>query len=426
MKNLFKILILPFIIVVIFVVTISFKMANPYKPAIYNYAQYVNPIQISKIQKNYSYKEYKSVEDFEYAIENNKAIGGVTSDYAIVNLIKNNTIQKIDFKNNFDIEDPRDFYTKVVNDQLSYYDQFLKGVDNDHDGKDDKMYEYVIPYFINNKVFAYNTNKIQKEEIDFSTTPLTHENILKIFQENKAKIFSWTNNKIENAIVGFEKEQNISTQITNNNYKTLVNNFANILKQGTSYNINDSQHNIFETDSDVLLQNVINPDNSIQVAYLYNGDALDAYYSEDNFSTVTQGTIKMIRPTNSLSILDAFVVSNSISKEDKNNLIKDVKTSLFDGKFNTKEELVDLLTTDLDEFDYDKVASMANFDYVNYTPTSKGEYDFIEEFYFLDEETNLPDEIALNFYKIEKANPIAPISKEVVSALRIYFKNILM
>ncbi|MGL5519895.1 MAG: hypothetical protein ACRDBR_00480, partial [Metamycoplasmataceae bacterium] len=83
-----KFIFLPLALVSLIVGGVSYKILNPYKPAIYNYAAYASSENISKVKQKYSYKEYKGIQDFEFAIQNNKAIGGVGPDYSIYQLIK--------------------------------------------------------------------------------------------------------------------------------------------------------------------------------------------------------------------------------------------------------------------------------------------------------------------------------------------------
>lgn len=415
-----KILVLPILILVAFIAAISFKALHPFKPTILNYAQYTSPKQIETINKKYTYKEYKGIEQFNYSLENDKAIAGIGADYTIVGLIKKNKIQKINFKANFNVDNPMPYYTEAVQKQLRYFDQFLVGIDNDKDGQDDKFYEYIIPYFINTKVLAINLKKskiLASELTKYDKASLL--DALQFLAKKGITIFGWNDTKIENTILGSNSDK---LKITIDNYKNLINNFAQILKKGTGYQINNSDHNIFEPDSDVLLQNIINPRSAIQVANIYNGDALDAYYSEDNFATEKDSeVVHSIKINNSPSILDCFVISNSISEEVAQELIKFLNPIIFEGTYMDYSELSNKLVDKKGKINYDKLGIARNFDYVNYTPVAKGIYNFILDNYFDD------DKHAEYIYQInkEEINPIAPISDETRSSLNIYFKAIL-
>ncbi|MGL5438431.1 MAG: hypothetical protein ACRDA7_01710 [Metamycoplasmataceae bacterium] len=430
-----KFIFLPLALVSLIVGGVSYKILNPYKPAIYNYAAYASSENISKVKQKYSYKEYKGIQDFEFAIQNNKAIGGVGPDYSIYQLIKNDKVKKI----NFSVLgiDPNknilEFYTPIVQEQIAFYNQILEldKIDNDKDGKIDRMEEYIIPYFINTKVFAYNSTKIKvDQEIDFTPEELeSHIKILQKLSQNGASVFSWADTKIENTATGGELQNSSTfpTNITEKNYKELIDNFQTIIQEGTGKKMSNSNNNIFVEDSDELLQSVINPRHPSQVAYLYNGDALDAYYSEDNFSSVPEGTIKIIKPKNSISILDSFVISNSVDDKTSDELLINIDEYLFKGKYMSEMEIQDLLDSTIDPndpdqlVDFDILAATANFDFVNFTPTSEGVFQYILNNYF-----EGPDDPAINFYHIydkTESKPIAPVTEMVLSNLRIYFKN---
>ncbi len=406
---------------------IIYKSVNPYKPAIYNYQSYVNPDMIPKIQKNYSYKEYKNNSEFNNAIDNNKAVGGISTDYMLVDLINSQKISKIPFKEAFEITDPKAFYSDQTIKQLDFFDKFL-GVDSeikgdvDGDGLIDHFYEYLIPIWLNNKVFMYNSNKIDHKIPDFNND-FSYINILKELSNKGVDVWSWTNAAIENSVIGSEisNDHTFNTELTNENYVQRIDEFAQIVERGTGFTMNNTKVNIFEDDSDIVLQSTIDSKSSIKGSYLFNGDALDAYWSEDNFSNVPNGTIKIVKPKHSPSFIDGFVVSSSISEENQVKLLKEMNEVFFRGKFMTKEEISAEIVTN-EGIDWNMLPSLSNFDYVNYTPTSKGEYDFILENYFQDEDE---PEVVKSFYEI-KANsivPIHPLNEELQSKIVIEFKR---
>lgn len=425
-------LLLPFTFFCFLTGAIVYKSINPYKPSIYNYQSYVNPDLIPKIEKKYSYKEYKNNSEFVNAINNNKAIGGISTDYMIIDLINNKKIAKIDFMDAFNVVEPQNFYTKETNDQLNFFDKFLapeinsqSGIKNDvdGDGKQDHFWEYIIPVWLNNKVFIYNSEKIklgQKNIPEGEFGDFSSINILKGLHKNGVDVFSWTNAPIENSVLGSEiSGQEFNTELTLENFKERIDQFAQIIKEGTGSLINNGERNIFENDSDVILQSIINPKSSISGAYLFNGDALDAYWSEDNFSNVVEGTIKLVKPKNSPSFIDGFVVSSSISKESQIELLKNMNNIFFRGKFMNEVEIEQEIKKE-NTIDWNKLASINNFDYVNFTPTSKGEYNFILDNYF---DKGITGDTAKDFYIINKILPISPINQELQSRIDAYFKR---
>lgn len=408
-----------------FTSAIIYKSLNHYKPSIYNYQSYINPDLIPELEKNYSYKEYKNNSEFVNAINNNKAVAGISTDYMIVDLINNHKVSKINFKDGFGIEkeDVKKFYTAQTNEQLDFFDEFLSPEtdgDVDGDGKKDHFWEYIIPIWLNNKVFLYNSEKIKIGQNSIPPDIFkenSYTDILKGLKNNNVNVLSWTNAPIENSVIGSEiSVEGFNTNLTLKNYESRINEFSEIIKNGTGYEINNSKQNIFEDDSDVILQSIIDPKSSVNGAYLFNGDGLDAYWSSDNFSNVENGTIKLIKPKNSPSFIDGFVVSSSISENKQIELLKNINDVFFKGKFMTEEEITQNIVIG-DNIDWTKLPSLNNFDYVNYTPTSKGEYNFVLNNYFRD------DEIAKSFYTIDKIIPVAPINQELQSKTVAYFKK---
>ncbi|SGA22905.1 Uncharacterised protein [Mycoplasmopsis arginini] len=54
-----------------------------------------------------------------------------------------------------------------------------------------------------------------------------------------------------------------------------------------------------------MLNHLIEPkEGRSDSAVIYNGDALDAYYSKDNFASVEDGLIRFIRPKYNYLLMD--------------------------------------------------------------------------------------------------------------------------
>lgn len=444
MKKTLKTLLISFIstlaigiLIIIFVI----KCAFPYKASIYFFSSYVDGETKSQINKKYNYKEYKSTEDFEYAISNNKAIAGVSSDYAIINMIKQGVISPISYLFNeiFGIdEDPSKHYINSVNDQLSFFDQFLDDdIQNQLQNKYGHLYkekkkfkfiDFVIPYFINDRVYAYDWTKfgLNKDNAQINVKDYSVKGILESLfssknNKNNNTKMNWTKNELENTIFGQEfYSTKFDTIVNENNYQKYIDGFSKIIEEGTSVAMNDSSKNIFESDSDVVLNNLISPQSDFNAAVLYNGDALDAYYAHDNFTQIPKylNPIRIIRSKNNIKILDAFVVSSGIDEFEKKQLLKDLNPIVFNGMFFDSEEL------EKHDDPYEIPGIFKIFNFVNYTPCSKTIYDYTLKNYFIDEKTNEVDKIAQQIFQVDnKAKPIYPINKNVASNLRSAFQK---
>jgi spermidine/putrescine ABC transporter substrate binding protein len=57
----------------------------------------LSPKIIKKIKQNYNYKEFKEINEFSQALNAERAIAGVGSDFQAAQLIIDNKIKKLDF-----------------------------------------------------------------------------------------------------------------------------------------------------------------------------------------------------------------------------------------------------------------------------------------------------------------------------------------
>ena len=425
------------------------KFTNPFKPAFYAYSSYTDQQTKNQIQKKYTYKEFGSYEEFEYAIGNNKAIAGITSDYSIINLINEGKIAPISKDLAEILGKPIDnlwnYFTDVTNEQMLAYDNLLTIDEVEYAAKygypenyDFKFRDFVVPYFINDRVIAFDTKKVlghtyqAGEEINplkiSSNADLSE--CLKILKEKNNSIkIQWTKNPIENVVYGSSYLSNgqyngldsFSTQINSSNYMEWIDNFATMVQVSTGGSISNNGVNIFDSDSDIILNNLINPSSKIDVAILYNGDALDAYYGHDNFSAIDDGDrLRILRSQNNIRILDAFVVSSSISHEKRKELLSFFNQYMFNNMFVTKSEL-DAMNP---ETIYEQDGIMRIFDYVNYTPTAKGAFEYIRENYFiLDPVTGKKDDVAIDIFNVVSGKAIMPVKQQLLSDLTLEFQK---
>lgn len=456
-----------------FVATIlSIKLTNPYKSAFYIYSSYVDDQTKKEIDKKYSLKEYGDFNSFDYAIRNHKVIAGITSDYLIINLIKDGKIAPIsreirllyEKKHQPLNEDLSSYFTKETQDQMQQYNNgfggIFTGLVNDDETQNMlrkkypeycesnpnyvfKIEDFIVPYFINDRVYAFDTKKILGKLFDVGTekNPLglqlnnkglatsTVDVLKKMFEKGKDVVIQWTKNEIENSIIGSEYNnlQNFNTQISEQNYFSLVNNFDAIVKAGTKVPMSNNQTNIFEPDSDVILNNLINPASRIKAAILYNGDALDAYYGHDNFKEIKDGDrLRIVRTENNIRVLDAFIVSSDTTQNQRESLISFFDQHLFNNMFTPLVELEKKYISPTSEVDpqiWEQNGIARIFDYVKYTPSALGIFEFIKKYCFkLNDGTD--DLVALDIFEVKSnGKPIAPFDKQVYSKLVSLFQK---
>ncbi|WP_406617261.1 hypothetical protein [Mycoplasmopsis adleri] len=178
-------------------------------------------------------------------------------------------------------------------------------------------------------------------------------------------------------------------EITTPIYKTLIDQFLALFKDGTGYALNNTAHVRTSGNGLDLLNTLIDPTKITNVGIIYNGDALDAFYSRDNItnSDVPDGSIRFIRPSVNLLLVDGLVISEDTTDEVVNTIIESSKDTFLGGlnkpvaqwteanvskaTFNaangSKEQQIEA---------YKAFGSMLNYDYVKYTPAFKLVYDY--------------------------------------------------
>ncbi|SYV97279.1 Uncharacterised protein, partial [Mycoplasmopsis edwardii] len=137
-KNIKNILILTFSIIgfVIVSLLIGIKISSPFRPAFFNYKSYMSKANIDTINEKYEYKTFNEVDEFTVALNNNKAIAGIGSDFQAITLIKKGFIQKINFEKLLNRQQPiknqkelkeilKQIYTPAVFAHLESYDEEL-------------------------------------------------------------------------------------------------------------------------------------------------------------------------------------------------------------------------------------------------------------------------------------------------------------
>ncbi|VEU59422.1 type 2 periplasmic-binding domain-containing protein [Mesomycoplasma neurolyticum] len=439
-----------------------YKIKRPFKPLVLNYQAYMKPELRNNFEKDFTYHEFGDLSEFQKLLQDNRVIGGVSSDFAIAKDAKKGLIKKVNyaylFKNNQELSNKfkskdlkirREAFKTIAREQtlehLDKYNQFLykeidgkKVYDLDGDGVEDQLWEYTIPYYIQDKVIVYTVGDYDengekkplksniaswdnktKEDIRENGINFDDQSFLGIFKTLRSygyQNFGWTEAMRDNLLLGSEKisldKKNFdfySGKVESDNqsdfsYKKQINSFTTIVKEATGEALNNTKHNVFIPNGLELLATVIDNKKPTSVVYLYNGDAIDAFYSKDNFSTVEDGqAIKIVRPKNNLTLLDGWVFSKNITNEHEEKLLD----KLYENIYYLEDRSIDeMLLESLEKVEYSEIQdeegnwikisgegytinfellnSLANFDYVNYTPSLKNSYFLIEKLYFND------------------------------------------
>ncbi|MBN0970471.1 hypothetical protein [Mycoplasma phocoeninasale] len=489
--------ILSVIMFVIFVSILSIKILSPFKVSIYNYESYLNTKTIAKLKQKYSYHAFTNLDELTRAINNKKAVAGIGSDYQIAQLIVDKKLRKIDFsrvfgkdfkndeeilehypqilKNNFKIfndwiiaeikqKNPNNIiqndWDKIAYSDFIpflYYNDKNEVIGFEIDGRVgvDNYYQFLIPYFILDKLIVYNIDKEKNETTDRNNIKdgvsfddvneqRTWFDILKtLTSKYKIPRVYWTNWFQDNAMIGqfyayengdlSQKNGELWKDLDKDNYKYIMNSFLELVKNGTGHSIKESNFNKLVTDGQELVSTIIEPKNGkADISIMYNGDALDAYYGEDNFERLgPEPHVSFIRPQNSYMNIDAWIVSRDTDDDELNTLLDTLNETLFKNAVATKAEIETLylqevytliskkinnsnfitknlfndsemkIAKKVSEIDpnfykeyYDEFKAgfssqnlpfIENFDVINYTPAYENTNKFLREWYFLDE-----------------------------------------
>ncbi|WGI36997.1 hypothetical protein [Mesomycoplasma lagogenitalium] len=457
------------------------KLNNKFKPVIMNYQNYISESSKSGIEKHFDYKEFGDVSEFSKAIEDSRVVGGVGSDFQIVRMAQKELIRKVDFARLFkaneslskefsndenlsaqeNLEKRRAAIAKLLRketlDHLDNYNQFMyilgdknKGIiDIDNDGIQDQLWEFTIPYYIQDKVIAYTVgdanygdgnkplkdsiaswSEEKKETIREKGIKFTKQDLVSIgktLRENGYKYFEWTEAMRDNLLAGSELVNN--PNFTNNgytgivdkqNYQEQIQKFLELVEQTSGKPLSDTAVNSVKSSGLELLTALIDIGVKQEVGFIYNGDALDALNGNDNFDYIEDGTsIKIIRPKNNLTLLDGWIITKNIDDELANQLLDDLYENIYKGEDYTLNQLIfesaenvkynyvqkdDRLVEEKGRayiLNFESLPNLANFDFVNYTPSFKSSYEYFEKFYFNDaltvvKETNSDEEEGYN------------------------------
>ncbi|TPR53888.1 hypothetical protein [Metamycoplasma neophronis] len=404
--------ILSFVAVIIVVaVALALKLTNRYRPSVYNYESYLSPNIIQKLKEKYNYKEFKEINEFTQALTQEKAIAGVGSDFQAAQLIIDKKIQKFNFeliygKGANEWENRKQFYTKTVIKHMEDFDALiLSTLDNmekegretgfiiqrDSQGKAlnyrlgsekpsefnggwDHFYDYILPYYSQDKGVAYNINEntrpnlninLAQEELNEQSEKLSWQDVFHYLRNAKYTHFGWTNAYIDNLMIGAmtygEDWKNKFTKVVNGtrlfdfneeNYKDAIDSFNKFIFEATGHDIKSTQFNFMSSDGLELLNHLIEPKvGRSDAAVMYNGDALDAYYSEDNFASVEEGKIRFVRPKYNYLLLDNWILSSGLTREEADEFTKTLAEVLYHNNIGTNGDLQHPMATSLEQIE---------------------------------------------------------------------------
>lgn len=396
----------------------------------WNYQDYINPegdfCAKDIIKKSYDYYEFGDLPDLKQGIIDQRVAAGVGSDYFNAQLAGMGLIEKIDFSRVYGITPDKSLWSselqKIYSPEtwkllesftLKKYIKKSGGYviahdangheinDLDGDGNDDHLWEYMIPYFMQNKVIAFNPFKLKTaasgHEAELTTLRGTDQTVIEALfaQGSKRPTYKQALDKLktigfstfvvndyfrDNLMIGSESADGsfFSGDVPNNaTGDKYINGFMNTL---SGWSIDGWKTSGVET-LNSLLPHYDGGDS--QVSMLYNGDALYAHAGGDvTFEKdEEEHQIRIITPLNPTFLLDGIVIPSYIRGDwlEENRIYNTLTQALYQGVFKKHTDS-----------NYSSVQIYRNFDYVNYTPAFKELHDYMENYYFIDD-NNTPN-----------------------------------
>ena len=446
-------------------VSCSSNMSVGFKIAIFNYKDYTSDDSKETMSKYFNYKEFNDLPDFSQALQANKTIGGVGSDYYNAKLALGGYIKPLNFRKalHIDYRDKADLenilrtrvYTAAAWKQMSYFDSLLADarLDNDQDGQVDKLWEYMIPYYMQNKVLVFNVNRpgvhwsddelaklddptkineVFEQTVNGEKRDRTYVGLLKTLKDHGYTNFVVNDYMRDNMIIGSETNGKLSGKVASLDVaKEQLEGFKNTFIQGAGFNpFTEKKHVKFEASGGESLSSIIDPEKDWQASFLYNGDAIDAYYSNDNFDSLEDGKdIRFVEPKNPVYLLDGVVLSSMVSEETEDKFYDAIYNSWFKGWSGHEDEnfIKPAIKWDSDDDGIHAPAIANNFDFVNYTIPFRDVYDRLtdpnsDDFYFDG------DPVAAKMFEIypgQDENKVSfPISDILQTNLNEYYNSL--
>ncbi|QKT05594.1 hypothetical protein [Mycoplasma sp. OR1901] len=332
------------------------KVNKKYKPAFYNYKSYINESLIDKFNEKFEYKTFNEVSEFTAALNNFKVAAGIGSDFQAITLIKKGLIQPINFSKLLKLQIKNDeelknilkkIYTPDVFKHLeSYDDQLLEDAYGNKFEKPKHLWKYFVPYYAQDGIIAYNplknNNNILNKD-DFTKNNIydnSISNVLDTISKNNYKDLVITDAVRVNMLYGSTEQKNDS-KINENNYKQSINDFINTIENSTNTSISSGNYISFNSDGQGIIASLLDKKRiDVNAAIMYNGDALDAYYSEGNGFTIydneqkkeieiPNGTIQTIKFKNNILLVDGLVVAKGINSSLEDDLYSTLNSTIY-------------------------------------------------------------------------------------------------
>lgn len=427
----------------------------------YNYEDYMDTDIHDSIASSFSsYYEFADLPEIEQGINDETVGAAVGSDYYNAMLAGKGKISKLDFSKLYGITadhslwagELRKLYTPETwslltsfrvakldnqgnildeNGERVYDNQGVvkkddKGNDRtptydvDGDGHEDFLWEFMAPYFIQNKVMAVNVDKLAT----YSGAPASVKNLdadghSQISNANFNNLFTnktykgildtlkgWGAGKLtvndymrDNLMIGAQTNGKFTGKITGTEYEGMVSGFQKTISGWSATPISSGVGTL------TSLIHAEGNDEKADAALMYNGDALMAWFggAEDPDNDASQ--IRIVNPEDPSFLLDGFVIPTYVGNDysELNKIYEIMKSNLYGSAATTWNSNPTTVDGSVSGVDFRAAFTSGNnlfknFDYVNYTPAFKAVYDYVESKYFDNDDT------AVAIYASTKSN----------------------
>ncbi|WP_127942581.1 hypothetical protein [Mycoplasma sp. ATU-Cv-703] len=385
-------------------------------PLVWNYQQFIDPDLESELSKKYGYANFGDLDELEAALQEKRVLVGMSSDYQIKQFARKNMVQKIDFKRlwGWEYESKQDLrqkleeiYTPLV---FRAFDQVYSPLgDLTGDGQEDYLWEYSVPYFVQEKVVVFdsrqgNWSEQEREMLDDPEQQATlfpnrsYRGILKTLADRGYQKIVVNDYVRDNLMIGSEVSPGgFNSLPTFETYESHIQGFKDTIERSDGFGQKLNSNNVkFDTDGTQVLMDLIDPRKDWDVALLYNGDALDAYWADDNFPLMEDDNfVRIVKPENPIFLIDGLILPTYLTGEYLEQAYEVAR-----GYFFGNGELSVLEDVDLEEIPRE-YPILLNFDYVNYSLPFQVYQDYIlEEGYFEDEDGE-EDVVARDIYELD-------------------------
>ncbi|MBU4692898.1 hypothetical protein KQ876_01585 [Mycoplasma sp. CSL7491-lung] len=306
----------------------------------------------------------KLISKLNYSIIFNEPILEPMVDYdRLRNQFKNNPTNELKEKLE-QATQARNLARKYV--QLSLRKEIWEHLQSYQLDNNDELWEYFYPYYSQDMVVSYNINKVAIPKdyknslggFDFKKYYNEHQeqaqiknpnalvNVLKALSSANYNNWVITDSVRDNMLYAsaywplpegrtdqkFTGNVEENSESQNETYKILINSFIDLIKDGTGYDIRDSKHISLKGDGLEIVNDITNPrddSGSINASIMYNGDAIDAYYSEDNYDNAKDGSVLAYRPSDNILLVDGLIISSKLDQKTKDKYIKTISQSSY-------------------------------------------------------------------------------------------------